>query len=310
MDLMAWAQSLVEEKIEDRYQIKRVVSAGGMGALTCADHQRISRSVALKIVPAFREDLVARLQTEAEAASKVQHPALVDVYDFGHDRRVGIWYLAEQFLDGKDLEYELRQQGPFGAECALQLLYPVMTAVAELHHQGIVHRDIKLENIVLIQDRKGVERAVLVDFGLADFMDRPPKPHSGTVMGSPSVMSPEQVRGEEPIGPCSDVWSMGIVLFTLITGHSPFSRGTDAATLRAILQDPVPRLNEINPAFSEPFSNILRKTMERSTRDRYATMDALLKDLEHCPLYAKRARAKHAPISVSDVTRPVVHRSV
>lgn len=309
MDLMAWANTLLNEKVEERYQIKRVVSAGGMGALTCAEHQRVSRCVALKIVPSFRQDLVERLQTEAKAASTVEHPALVDVYDFGHDERIGLWYLAEQFLEGKDLGYELRQQGPFGAQCALDLLRPIMAAVAELHHRGVVHRDIKLENIILIQDRSGIERAVLVDFGLADFLNRPHPPDQA-IVGSPVVMSPEQVRGEEPVGPPSDVWSMAIVLFTLVTGRYPFVRHNDQATLRAILQDPVPRLDDLNPAFSDEFSRTVYKAMERSVADRYPSMDEFLAGLETCPLYAKRSKNRRVSVPPpSTVTRRVTHPS-
>lgn len=279
MNLRNWAQSLIGHTIDHQYQIEDLISIGGMAAL-----MRAGKSVALKIVPSSEEELVKRLRIEAEAASTIAHPSLIEVYDLGHDNEAAVWYLAERLILGKDLNHGLMERGCFSAAKTRHLFLPIMAGLTELHRHNIIHRDIKLENILLEKDSHGNERAILVDFGLAKLPGVLPTTPNGITMGSPVAMSPEQTRCFDWVGPQSDVWSVGVAIFTLLTGKVPFSRDSIDQTLRAVRRDPVPCILDYKSDLPGELSKIIYKSMRRSLEDRYASMDHFASDLTKCNL--------------------------
>jgi serine/threonine protein kinase len=286
MSFDGWGNRLTGCIIDGRYRIEQVVRSGGMGVITRAIHLRVGRTLALKLVPDDQPVLAAHLDTEARAAAKVDHSAVVQVYDVGHDPEHGCWYLAEQWLEGRDLQADLVEQGPWDAQTTRDLMVPVLEALAELHLQGVVHRDIKLENLMVVEDH-GQKRVILVDFGAAKFMGL--SDESETVIGSPVVMSPEQIRGNEYVGPQSDIWSMAMVLFTLLTGQFPFRCETLEQTLRNVSRAPIPILKNVLPYLSTELSQVIHKAMERSLADRYLSMEMFVADLRDCRIYAQES---------------------
>jgi eukaryotic-like serine/threonine-protein kinase len=248
------------------YEILAAIGAGAMGEVYRARDARLGRDVALKILPAHLGHdpaRVARFQMEAKAASALNHPNIVTVYEIG--RAEGMWYIASELVEGANLRQRILA-GQTGCEEAASIGAQCAAALGAAHRAGIVHRDVKPENIMLRPD--GVIK--IVDFGLARIEHRVPEDvevtQTGVVMGTPRYMSPEQARGEKPDAR-SDIFSLGAVLFELTTGRPAFPGKTMAEVFSALLnQEP-----DIHDAGT--LGGVFAKAMAKDPASRYETME-------------------------------------
>ncbi len=297
-----------------RYRIQDCLGRGGMGAVFRAYDTQLDRAVALK-VPFLEEDdggagLRERFYREARAAAALHHPNLCPVYDVGELH--GVPYLTMAFIDGRSLAKELEAGRAFTPPQAALLVRKLALAMHEAHAHGVIHRDLKPANVLLRPNGE----PVITDFGLAR---RGNDPHSegltrqGDVIGTIEYMSPEQFEGDNAaVGPASDVYALGVVLYELLTGRRPFEGGT-ASKMAAILLKPPPRPGELRPGLPALLDEVCLKAMAKRPEDRYRTMaefaaalTAYLKSHQSgvVPAAARSAEAPPTP-RPSAPTRPI-----
>jgi tetratricopeptide (TPR) repeat protein len=262
------------------YEILGELGRGGMGVVYKARQTGLNRLVALKMVLAGAHagpEQLARFQTEAEAVATLQHPHIVQIYEVG--KHAGLPYFSLEFVDGGSLAQKLdgKPLPPAQAARYAELLAAAMHCA---HQHGIVHRDLKPANVLLTAD--GGPK--ITDFGLAKRLEGDSKQtRSGTLMGTPSYMAPEQARGEtHAIGPLSDVYALGAILYELLTGRPPFQGATLLDTLEQVRsQEPVPPAR-LQPKVSRDLETICLKCLQKEPRKRYASAEALADDLHRC----------------------------
>jgi WD40 repeat protein len=261
-----------------RFEIRRELGRGRFGVVFLAWDPKLQRSVALKIPQldaAFDDELCERFRGEALAAGKLQHPGIVSVYDVG--RHAGIDYLEMAYIDGQTLAERL-QSGPLPPVDAAQLAIRLATAIQHAHDQGVIHRDLKPSNILL--DKQDLPH--ITDFGLARrLVDSSMRATAtGQVLGTPAYMPPEQATGNRKIGPASDIYSLGVILYESITGRPPFQAATFAEAVEFILnRDPLPP-SKLNPKLPKELDAITFKCLEKREEDRYKTAAELADDLQ------------------------------
>ena len=252
------------------YEILAPLGTGGMGEVYRARDTRLDREVALKIVPT--ELATARFATEAKAVAALTHPNIVNVFDVGSDQ--GLSYMAMELLEGESLR-SLLATGPLPWKQAAKIAAAISDALRYAHAKGIIHRDLKPENILIT--REGMTK--VLDFGLARVTPRAEtSPDSdvtltqpGSVVGTIGYMSPEQVRGEA-IGPETDIFSLGCVLYEMLGGVRPFERKSSGEVIAAILRDSPRDLRAIRPDVPEPFARIVEHCLEKDPGQRFDTM--------------------------------------
>jgi tRNA A-37 threonylcarbamoyl transferase component Bud32 len=259
------------------YELIEEIARGGMGVVFKARQKSLNRIVALKMILSgelAREEDVKRFHTEAEAAANLDHPGIVPIYEVGQHE--GQHYFSMSFVEGQSLADKVARAPLESAEAAA-LVRAVAEAVHYAHQKGVVHRDLKPENILL--DREG--RARITDFGLAKQMQGPGHLTStGQVLGTPHYMPPEQAAGNiEAIGPATDVYALGAVLYRLVTGRPPFQAANALDTLMQVLkQEPVaPR--QLNPLVPRDLETIILKCLNKPPHRRYPTAEELAQDL-------------------------------
>jgi predicted ATPase len=264
------------------YQITGQIGAGGMGDVYRAKDTKLKRDVAIKsLPPGFARDpeRSRRFQQEAEVLASLNHPNIAAIYDLieVEDAR----YLVLELVDGVTLAEQL-DRGPVSLEEALQISRQIVAALVATHDLGIVHRDLKPANIKITS--RGVVK--LLDFGIAkrqftNEMDVTANPltSTGAIVGTMMYMSPEQIRGEA-IGPCSDQFSLGIILFELLTGHRPFSADSSVEMLASILRDKPLTLAELKPGIPPPVQWIIDRCLAKHAADRYSSTQDLARDLQ------------------------------
>ncbi len=235
---------LAGDVIDQKYQLTRIIGRGGMGAVWQAHNIPLDIDVAIKLI---RRDRTApgaagRLLTEARAAARLMHPAIVRVFDFGETDQ-GDPFIVMELLHGESLSAILRRKRRLTPAVAVQTLLPVASALASAHGKGIVHRDLKPDNIIVVTDESGSLVPKIVDFGIAKLLspdlDRQVT-LAGEVLGSPDYMSPEQARGADNVGEGTDVWAFSVVLYELTTGQRPFDGANYNALIASILTDDPP----------------------------------------------------------------------
>ena len=262
-----------------RYEVVQELGAGAMGKVYLARDPRLDRQVAVKMInlePGTLEQMQEdrqRFFREAQAAGKLAHPGIVTIHDADEDEATHTPYIVMEYIPGRTLE-ECMQQGRLPVERSLELVKQVAEALDYAHQQGIIHRDIKPANIIVTDEG----RAKITDFGLAKFagtkFTRP-----GQVLGTPSHMSPEQLRGEALTGR-SDLFSLGVVLYTLLTGEKPFAaKAVSEVVLQVAYEDP-PAPSVRNPALRPEFDYVLARALAKDPDRRYQRGQDLANDLE------------------------------
>jgi predicted Ser/Thr protein kinase len=273
---------LVGQTIAQSYAIVRVLGEGGMGRVYEARHTRISgKRFAIKVLHpeyARQPEVLTRFQREAEAAATIESPHVVDVYDV--DRTAdGRAFLVAEYLDGKELGMLLDEVGKMQVGPAARIVRQICKAMEAAHAKGVIHRDMKPENVFLTGD-PGRPTAKVIDFGISRVGDKPGTAltKTGMIMGTPSYMAPEQARGER-VDHRADIYAVGAILYCALTGQRPFDRGDPTATLTAVLTSDPPRPRSLEPSIPEPLEMIIQKAMAKRPEDRYETMAELEAEL-------------------------------
>ncbi len=261
--------------LEDRYELLDPLGSGGMAVVYRALDRRLNRNVAIKIMRpelAHNEKFRQRFRTESHAIAKLNHPNIVGVFDVSHSESVE--YIVMELLDGVTLKQYLRDHGPLDVRKALNFSMQIAGALSHAHSKGIVHRDIKPQNIVIV----GEDTVKVADFGIANLQSEMPHVENEAI-GSVHYISPEQARGL-PVDERSDIYSLGIVMYEMLSGTLPFDGDDDRAiALKHLSTVPKP-LREIAPSVPEAFSSVVMKAMAASLDERYQSADELLADLD------------------------------
>ena len=274
--------TLDEEVVGGRYQIIRLVARGGMAEVYLANHVQLDRSVALKVLkpPDGAEDVGSfedRFRLEAQTLAGLDHPNIVTLHDFG-ELEDGRFFLAMEFIDGPRLT-DLVKVEPLEPERAIRLMLQVCSALRYAHKRGVIHRDLKPSNLLLrINEEEGTELVKVVDFGLVKLTEQDQSlTRAGLILGSPHCMAPEQVKGIG-VDHRADIYAVGVLLFRTITGRYPFHGTNSTATMIAHLNQPVPKMREINPQVSFPPGTeaVIRKCLEKSPAARFDDMPQLM----------------------------------
>lgn len=282
-DSDAHADPLLNTTLSRTYHITRSIGEGGMGRVYEAWHTRIKKKrYAIKVLhPEFARspEVLSRFQREAEAAASVSHPNAVGVYDVALTSS-GCPYLVCDYLDGIDLSAHIKSNAPLSPESARHIALQVCDALIEAHECGVVHRDLKPQNVFLVGDfEAGIpERpfAKVLDFGLSRFLGAGDSEltKTGVVMGTPSYMAPEQARGER-VDHRADVYGVGALLFAMMTGRPPFKTETPQATVLAVMNEDAPRPSSLNPQIPPSLEFVIQHAMAKDPAQRYQDMVSL-----------------------------------
>ena len=276
--------------LNDRYEIHRRLARGGMAQVYLARDRSLDRPVAVKeLVPEFAADpsFVERFRREAQAAANLSHPNIVGVYDWG--AQDGTYFIVMEYIDGPSLSRVLRADGPLHPRRAAEIASEVAAGLGFAHSRGVVHRDVKPGNVLLT--RTG--QAKVTDFGIARALSSPDEDltQAGSVMGTATYFSPEQAQGL-PVDPRSDLYSLGVVLYELVTGRPPFAGETPLAIAYKHVQDDPPPPSTIISDLPEGLEAIIMKLLSKRADDRYASAEELRADLrrflEGSPTLAER----------------------
>jgi hypothetical protein len=301
------AASLVGQVIADRYHVVKKLGEGGMGQVYLAEHVKMGRRSAIKVMSptmVHDPDSIARFNREAQNASRITHPNVCAVYDFGETAE-GLIYLAMEFVDGKSLTDVLEQEGALPLPRATAIFKQTADALQAAHDLGIVHRDLKPDNIMLTTGRDGADIVKVVDFGIAkafagdEAAQKVTK--TGFVTGTPEFMSPEQLSGDKVDGR-SDLYSLALVYFRMLTGQLPFQAETVQEVMIKRLTDEPATLAQARPdlTFPDGLQAVLNTAMARMPKDRYQSVAKFAEDVLGVVQLVRTSRGV-APATRADV---------
>jgi serine/threonine-protein kinase len=275
-----FADPLIGRLIAERYRVLELIGRGGMGVVYKAEHARIGKVLALKLLTGELtrdQEQVARFKREALMSSRLSHPNTVQVFDFGEAD--GLAYLAMEYVRGRDLGVIVSESGRLDPQRTAKIVIQVCSSLSEAHDKGIVHRDLKPENIMIMASQAGDDVAKVLDFGLAKLRESSELSDvtsSGAIVGTPYYMAPEQIRGEA-VTPACDVYALGALLYACLTGVVPFDAATPMGVLtRHLTEEPVPpnvRVPEL--ALSRGFERLILAALAKNPSDRFPSAAAL-----------------------------------
>ncbi len=274
------SHAFVGQVIADRYRLVSLLGEGGMGAVYKAEHTRMGKVLAVKVLRgafAAEPDAVARFRAEAQIVSRLSHPHTIAVFDFDEIVEGG-FYLAMEYVPGEDLATVLREQRSLPEARAAAIGEQILGSLAEAHDAGIVHRDVKPGNVMLMETRSVEDFVKVLDFGIAKLRDGSRASTSdtmvGAIIGTPDYLSPEQARGD-PIDGRADLYSVGALLYELTSGRCPIVASNPLAVVSAHLTDRPPLLQEHAPGVSKEFAAIVHKALEKKPADRFHSADEM-----------------------------------
>src|SRR5262245_49158869 len=256
-----------------------------MGAVYEADGVRGEGKRAIKMLhPEFvkEEQILQRFFAEAQACRSLQHPNIAQVFDSA-TAEDGTPYLVMELLTGIPLATYLDQGNPIPPPQAAPIIHGVLQALVVAHGQRIVHRDLKPDNLFLVRDPSGAYVVKVLDFGIAKVMDAAggmgSKTRTGVLLGTPGYMSPEQIRNSKSVDPRSDLWSVGIIFYELLTAHKPFQAENEFARLTAVLTEEVRPIEQVMPALA-PWSAFFRRALAKNPADRFQSAEEMGRALQ------------------------------
>jgi len=278
---------LTGQIIAGRYEVVRLLGEGGMGQVFEARHVDLDKPVAIKFLArdlADNEDLLERFRREARITASLRHANIVEVTDFGVTGD-GLPYLVMEYLSGESLSAILEREGPLPVSAARKIMLQVLSGLSEAHSQSIVHRDLKPDNVFL-DEVKGHGRIIkILDFGISKMAggtegENPALTKTGTVMGTPFYMSPEQVMGNTSVDIRSDIYACGVILFEMLTGRRPFDGETHNEVIVRIMSDPVPDMSTFRPDIDPEIAAITLRAISRDPEKRFASAEDFARALE------------------------------
>lgn len=263
-----------------RYRLVKVLSRGSLGVVYRAYDPMLRRDVAIKVLSQARladDEEISRFMREARAVARLSHPNVVPVHEVGSHQDTP--YFTMDFIHGKSISQLVQGEGPLSPRRAVEICREVAEALSAAHSRGIIHRDIKPSNVMLTTDG----RVLVMDFGLAKVLDEDTlKTRTGTAIGTPAYMPPEQARGEtDRIGPASDVYSLGAVLYECVTGRAPFEGQGVVDIVLQVMDYPPPPPRALNPRVPRDLESVILKCLDKEIRYRYEGMADLERDLDH-----------------------------
>ncbi|NMC69664.1 MAG: serine/threonine protein kinase, partial [Myxococcales bacterium] len=271
--------------IDHKYLVGDLVAAGGMGQVYAARHLETERQVALKILRGDslpQPEAVERLRREARAAGRIGHDNICEVLDLGR-LPDGTPYLVLPLLRGKTLAAALRDSGPLPLPRVLDIGAQILAGLAAAHDAGIVHRDLKPENVFLVRMGDRDDFVKILDFGISKSVE--PRPidgsltQTGTVLGTPHYMAPEQVRGRKDLDHRVDLYATGVLLYRMTTARLPFTGDSYSAIVSAILLDPFPPPRALRPDLPESLETVILRAMARDRNDRFPDAETMRRAL-------------------------------
>ena len=277
---------VVQRELAKEYDIQRELGRGGMAVVYQAVEVELGRRVALKVLPpdmAMSRSLAERFKREARMSAALDHPNIIPIYRVG--QAGSLFYIAMKLVEGRPLNEIIETQGALPMPVVIQLMRSATSALAYAHERGIVHRDVKCANILI--DRDG--RPLVSDFGIARTVEDPAMTIPGLVMGTPYFMSPEQCAARR-IGPQSDQYSLGIVLFQLLTGGVPFHAESLPAIMHHHFYTPVPDVATVRPDVPPALAAVLARALAKKPEERFATTVAMLAAVEAIPYSSEDRR--------------------
>ncbi|MGL5207578.1 MAG: Stk1 family PASTA domain-containing Ser/Thr kinase, partial [Acidaminococcaceae bacterium] len=268
----------MEQKIiGNRYQILEAIGTGGMAEVYRAFDTFLNREVAVKILRAQYTDdegFISRFRQEAQSAARLIHPNIVNVYDVGRDDDA--YYIIMEYVKGRTLKKMISEVGPLDPMTAVIIAHGIASALKHAHSRGIIHCDIKPHNILLDENNN----PKVADFGIARAITTATMTYTASVVGSVHYLSPEQVRGEK-VSAQSDLYSLGILLFEMLTGCLPYTAETPVAVALMHVRERMPLVREVNSEVPTVLEKIVAKSLAKDKEDRYASADEFLQDLEY-----------------------------
>jgi serine/threonine-protein kinase len=262
--------------VDNRYELRHLVGSGGMADVYLAHDEVLDRDVALKLLKAqYAEDeeFVERFRREARSAAALANPHIVPIFDRG-EAEDGTYYIAMEYLPGGTLKDRIRSSGALTPHTAAAVALQTAEALQAAHEKGIIHRDVKPDNVLIA----GSGYVKVVDFGIARAADATTISHLGDILGSAKYMSPEQAAGEE-VGPASDLYSLGVVLYEMLTGRVPFKVDTPVDVPPKHYEKPPPHPREVNPEVPEDLDAIVMRLLARDPKGRYGSATELIEEL-------------------------------
>ncbi len=275
-----------EAKRIGQYRLKRLLGSGGMGEVYLAEHVMMKRPCAVKLIKpekAGDRQALARFEQEVQATAKLTHWNSIEIFDYGRADD-GTFYYAMEYLPGMNLEQLVDMHGPLPASRVIHLLSQTCDALSEAHAHGLIHRDIKPANIFAARRGNIYDTAKLLDFGLAKplaKMEQGSLTQEGNIAGSPLYMAPEQITGEAPDAR-SDIYSMGVVAYFLLTGKRPFEHENSMKVLIAHAHEPPRPLSELQSGISDEMESLVLRCLEKSPEDRFPDAQSLRSALLRC----------------------------
>ncbi len=291
----AEGELLVGTSLAERYEILELLGQGGMGAVYKARDTELERLVALKLIRpelASNPEILRRFKQELILAREVTHRNVIRIFDLGQTK--GIKFITMEFVEGRDLRTALRERGKVPPDESVQIIAQICRALEAAHAAGVVHRDLKPQNIML--DAK--DRVYVMDFGIAHSLETPGMTQTGALMGTPEYMSPEQAKGMK-VDARSDLFALGIIFYEMLTGVSPYKADTAIATLLKRTQERPQPPAELDPTLPKVISDVVMKCLEIDRDHRYSTAREILEDLGH-----------EAPTSVRTIASTLLRAAV
>lgn len=303
---------LVGQTVAGRYKVQKKLGEGGMGAVYLAEHELIEKKVALKVLhPEYsaKGDIVQRFQQEAISASRIKHPNVLEIFDFGQ-LDSGSHFLAMEFLEGHDLAEDLLDGRTVDPSRGIHIALQICRALAAAHARGVVHRDMKPENVFLLRTPDGEEIVKIVDFGIAQLREAEDNEtqaksqqkkrkltKTGMIFGTPEYMSPEQAAGKRA-DLRVDIYATGIILYEMFTGAVPFTGETFMAVLAAHLNDTPPPLTQVAPniAISAELQGVIMRALAKKPEERFQSMAELAQALLSTPEGMGTGPQTHMPM--------------
>jgi len=296
-----------ETLLNGRYRLISQQGSGGMAVIYKAQDLALGRTVAVKVLrPSLTGDpqFLTRFRQEARNVANLAHPNIVTLHDVGQDGNT--YYMVMEYIEGKDLKKLIRESAPFSVERALHIAIQICAGVGYAHRAGLVHADVKPQNVLVTAD----DHVKVTDFGIAQALSATQTQEKQSVVwGSPHYFAPEKASGEAPT-PASDVYSIGIVLFEMLTGKLPYNGADQQELALAHIRDQIPHVMELNPNVPVHLDRIIYKVMSKEPASRYRTADQLGRILISYQKQGQDVTANIAPVNTPQPQQPVIQAPV